>query len=92
MMVRRFFALLHSSDTARKGQSMDVFLNELGARLRARRQQLKLSQTQVARSADRSKQLVSSWERGTAEMTASCLAKVSQTLSLDPGWLLFGAP
>ena len=69
---------------------MDDFLSELGARLRSRRQQLRISQSVVARSADRSKQLVSAWERGRAEITASALAKVSRALNIDPGWLLFG--
>jgi transcriptional regulator with XRE-family HTH domain len=69
---------------------MDSFLTKLGTRLRSERERLGISQTAVARSADRSKQLVSASERSRAEMTASAIAKVSRALNMDPRWLLFG--
>ena len=69
---------------------MNDFLKSVGARLRTRRQRLNLTQISVARTANRSKQLVSAWENGRAEMTATALAKVSQALDVDPGWLLSG--
>ena len=70
---------------------MTNFRVEFGGRLRFTRRRMGLSQAALGRAADRSKQLVSAWERGRAEMTASALAKISQALNIDPGWLLLGS-
>ena len=70
---------------------MNNFLVQFGGRLRFSRRRMGLSQSALGRAADRSKQLVSAWERGRAEITASALAKISQALNIDPGWLLFGS-
>ncbi len=70
---------------------MNNFLVEFGGRLRFRRRRIGLSQSALGRAANRSKQLVSAWEHGRAEITASALAKISQALNIDPGWLLFGS-
>lgn len=65
-------------------------LNALCKRLREARQRSGLSQVDVAKRIGKSKQLVSAWEAGRSEMTATTLGKFARIVSADPGWLLHG--
>jgi transcriptional regulator with XRE-family HTH domain len=60
----------------------------IGTRLRARRRQLGLSQSDLARALGVSFQQVQKYERGTNRMAASTLLLAAQTLSTSVAWLL----
>lgn len=63
---------------------------EIGKRLRNFRLNKKLTQTELAKAAGRSKQLVSAWEAGRAEITIESVTRLARTVGLDPRWLLLG--
>ena len=63
---------------------------EIGKRLRSFRLDKKLTQTALAKAAGRSKQLVSAWEAGRAEITVESVTRLARTVGLDPRWLLMG--
>lgn len=63
---------------------------EIGKRLRNFRLNKKLTQTELAKSAGRSKQLVSAWDAGRAEITIESVTRLVRTVGLDPRWLLMG--
>ena len=65
-------------------------LEELGKRLREARIRNGCSQPQLAEMLGKSKQLVSAWERGTAEITSMTLALVAHRLHCDVNYLLLG--
>ena len=65
-------------------------LEELGIRLREARIKHGYSQQQLAEMLGKSKQLVSAWERGTAEITSMTLAMVANRLQCDANYLLLG--
>jgi transcriptional regulator with XRE-family HTH domain len=66
-------------------------LVEIGARLRQARIDRDVSQPELARLIGRSKQLVSAWENGHAEMTALSAIACSSVLQITTDWLLTGA-
>jgi transcriptional regulator with XRE-family HTH domain len=63
-------------------------LHDIGARIRSYRLQRDLTQHDLGKRVGKSKQLVSAWEAGRAEMMCSTLARVSQVLAVDPAWIL----
>lgn len=63
---------------------------EIGKRLRSFRQNKNLTQVELATVAGRSKQLVSAWEAGRAEITIESVTRLARTVGLDPRWLLMG--
>lgn len=65
-------------------------VKELGKRVRWARSNLGLSQPELGRRVGKSKQLISAWESGRAEMSATMLARVASALSVDAGWLASG--
>ena len=69
---------------------MKMRLEELGRRLREARIKHGYSQQQLAEILGKSKQLVSAWERGTAEITSMTLAMVANRLQCDANYLLLG--
>ena len=60
----------------------------IGARLRTRRRQLGLSQTDLAEVLGVSFQQVQKYERGSNRVAASTLLAAAQALSTSVGWLL----
>jgi transcriptional regulator with XRE-family HTH domain len=61
---------------------------EIGARLRARRRQLGLSQSELAARLGVSFQQVQKYERGANRVAASTLMAAAEALSVSVGWLL----
>lgn len=70
---------------------MKSSLKSIGARISTARQKRSLTQRELAKRVGKSKQLVSAWENGRAEILASCLVELGLTLSVDMNWLLHGA-
>lgn len=62
----------------------------LGERIREARVQRDTSQTELGRLVGKSKQLVSAWEAGRAEITVTTLVRLSKVLGVEPKWLLLG--
>ncbi|MEQ1713310.1 MAG: helix-turn-helix domain-containing protein, partial [Hyphomicrobium sp.] len=62
----------------------------LGKRLREARLRLGLSQVDIARRIGKSKQLISAWEAGRAEILSTTLADFARISSADANWLLLG--
>ncbi len=69
---------------------MKSSLITLGKRLREARLRVELSQVDIARRIGKSKQLVSAWEAGRAEILSTTLAEFVRTASADANWLLLG--
>lgn len=67
------------------GGTLDV---AIGARLRARRRELGLSQTDLARRLGVSFQQVQKYESGANRVAASTLAAAARALETTPAWLL----
>ena len=65
-------------------------LKNIGARVKKARLQRGLTQSELAKAVGKSKQLVSAWEAGRAEILATTLALVGKSLSVDVSWLLYG--
>ena len=61
---------------------------EIGARIRARRRQLGLSQSQLANQLGVSFQQVQKYERGANRVAASTLVATAQALGVGVGWLV----
>lgn len=62
-----------------------------GERVRARREELGLSQDQVARHAGVNRAAVSQWETGaTKQLGADRLLSAAKALDCSPEWLLYG--
>jgi transcriptional regulator with XRE-family HTH domain len=61
---------------------------EAGARLRAAREAMGLTQTEAADRADIPQSRLSEWERGDRIPSWPTLAKIAATLKLDPAILL----
>jgi transcriptional regulator with XRE-family HTH domain len=64
----------------------------LGERIREARVLRETSQTELGRLVGKSKQLVSAWEAGRAEITVTTLVRLSKVLGVEPKWLLLGGP
>jgi len=67
-----------------------VFGQRFGERLRKARTDAKISQQEIARELNVSKQLVSHWETGRSEITVFDVVKVAQIVGVDVKWLLTG--
>jgi transcriptional regulator with XRE-family HTH domain len=65
-------------------------LIDMGRRLRVIRESRKISQTELARRIFKSKQVVSAYELGRAEMLATSLAAIASALSCDLNWIVRG--
>lgn len=61
---------------------------EVGARIRARRKSLAMSQTRLADTLGLTFQQVQKYERGTNRVSASVLVRIARTLDLTAGSLL----
>jgi len=72
-----------SRDAARAA----AFEQKIGARLRARRRQLGLSQSELASKLGVSFQQVQKYERGANRVAASTLAAAAAALGVSIGWL-----
>lgn len=62
----------------------------IGERIQLYRSVNDLTQEDLAKIADCSKQLVSAWETGRAEITVSSVVLLARRLGIDPRWLLLG--
>lgn len=69
---------------------MKARLIEFGMRVREARLSASLSQPELARRLGKSKQLVSAWEKGRAEMLTMTLADLASATGADINWLLRG--
>lgn len=65
-------------------------IQEMGRRLRRIRQSRNLSQTELAKRVYKSKQLISAYELGRAEMMATSLAAIAKVLECDLNWIVRG--
>ena len=65
-------------------------LVDMGRRLRASQEARNLTQTELARRIFKSKQAVSAYERGRAEMMATNLAAIASALDCDLNWIVRG--
>lgn len=78
--------------TARRRTSVDTFV---GAKVRARRMQLSLSQTDLANALGITFQQVQKYEKGTNRVSASKMWEISKCLKVQPSFFfdgLDGAP
>ena len=73
-------------------QKRNQFSVEVGARIAARRKQLKLTQEQAAEKADVSHQFFACVERGIKNMRAENIVKVAQALGVSTDYILLGTP
>lgn len=62
----------------------------IGQRIRAARLQRGQTQESLAKAVGKSKQLISAWETGRAEILGSKLALTAQVLGVRVDWLLYG--
>ena len=64
---------------------------QIGKRIRARREELKLTREDVAELADLSVTFISEIESGKKNMTTNTLAKVAPALSISADYIIFGS-
>ena len=76
--IGEFIKLVFSMETVR------IF----AARLKARREQLGLSQPQLASLIDRPQQRLSEWEKGKVEPRADTIVALARVLKVSTDWLL----
>lgn len=69
---------------------MDISLRQIGERLCARRQQMDMTQEQLAEKADVTAQTISYAELGKKAMRADTIAGVCDALEISADYLLFG--
>ena len=62
----------------------------LGERIKWARLHRQLTQKELAKAVGKSKQLVSAWENGRAEIMGSSLAVLGKVLCVDAAWILYG--
>ena len=67
---------------------MNIFLDSLGHRLRARREALRLTQLDIAQILQVSPQAVSKWERGENAPDITLLAGLARALGTTTDWIL----
>lgn len=65
-------------------------IQQMGMRLRAAREARYLSQSQLAARIYKSKQAVSAYECGRAELTATSLAAIATALNCNVNWIVRG--
>lgn len=65
-------------------------MKTIGKRIREARLQRGHTQESLAKAVGKSKQLVSAWEAGRAEILASKLADTARALAADVNWILYG--
>lgn len=73
-------------------QKRNQFSVEVGARIAARRKQLKMTQEQAAEKAEVSHQFFACVERGIKNMRAENIVKVSRALEVSTDYILLGTP
>jgi transcriptional regulator with XRE-family HTH domain len=61
---------------------------EIGARVRARRKQLGISQTALAEAVGVTFQQIQKYENGTNRIACSALIKIAASLEMQPSWFL----
>ena len=69
---------------------MDELLREMGARIIARRKQLRLTQEELAEAAGVTPQTVSTAELGKKALRPSNIIKICAALGISPDYLLLG--
>lgn len=69
---------------------MDELLREMGARIIARRKQLRLTQEELAEAAGVTPQTVSTAELGKKALRPSNIIKICAALDISPDYLLLG--
>ena len=69
---------------------MDELLHEMGARIIARRKQLRLTQEELAEAAGVTPQTVSTAELGKKALRPSNIIKICAALGVSPDYLLLG--
>lgn len=69
---------------------MDELLREMGARIIARRKQLRLTQEELAEAAGVTPQTVSTAELGKKALRPSNIIKICAALNISPDYLLLG--
>ena len=69
---------------------MDELLREMGARIIARRKQLRLTQEELAEAAGVTPQMVSTAELGKKALRPSNIIKICAALDVSPDYLLLG--
>ena len=69
---------------------MDISLRQIGERLCARRQQMDMTQEQLAEKANVTAQTISYAELGKKAMRADTIASVCDALEISADYLLFG--
>ncbi len=75
--------MTHVLARPRDPKPVDVYV---GARIRARRRVLGLSQERLAAELELTFQQVQKYERGANRVSASKLYAIAETLGVDPGW------
>lgn len=75
-----------------QSQKRNQFSVEVGARIAARRKQLRLTQEQAAEKADVSHQFFACVERGIKNMRAENIVKVARALEVSTDYLLLRHP
>lgn len=74
----------------KRGHGHRVTTGSIGARIRARRREAKLSMEALARAVRVSKNTVARWESGETAPSAENLGLLSQTLAVSVDWLVRG--
>jgi transcriptional regulator with XRE-family HTH domain len=72
----------------KEGEGPDPVDRAIGARLRARRKSMKLSQTELANRIGVSFQQVQKYERGANRVAGSTLVAIAAALEVTVGWLV----
>ena len=67
-----------------------VYMDSFAARLRRRREQLGLSQAQLADELGTKQPGVAAWETGVRVPTTESVRRLAGILRVSPGWLAFG--
>lgn len=68
----------------------DLTLVAIGKRIRLARSERGLTQEELAKLVGKSKQLMSAWEAGRAQITSTTLSRLGQVLAVDIRWVLTG--
>lgn len=65
-------------------------MTEVGIRIRLRRKQLGLSQTELGRACGVVQSAVAQWEKGDTKPTAEAMHRMCIALEVGPAWLMYG--
>jgi DNA-binding transcriptional regulator YiaG len=79
-------------DRIEEAELRDPPPNNIGARIRARRIELELSQEKLGELSGYLQCQVSGWERGADEPRLETIEKLARALDCSPSWLTYGPP